>query len=193
MFKSTIKIAVTFIFSFSAVFAAHATLITEDLSEDNYIEYKGLQWAWASPVNAKDWLGVNTLYTPELHSGWRYATDDEMTILKTELSLAHFTRTDEQGDSYYVHAVQYWNDFFTNVTDFNNLINILAMEVASELKETHLDLNAYYDTFYVRDIIVDEQEHNAPTPPAVVVSAPTSLLLMLIAFFTLVIRARKLN
>jgi len=123
---------------------ARAGLILSDLTEDNYIVHENLQWAWASPVNTEFFNG-NVLYAPELHAGWRFATDEELNVLKFELTLADFTR----ADGSYIHAVEYWNSLFDNVSDWDNHLNFVNNQVSSSWVNGS---NEYFETFYVRDI-----------------------------------------
>ena len=106
---------------------ARAGLILTDLTEDNYITHENLQWAWASPVNSEYFNNQNRLYAPDLHAGWRFATDEELNVLKFELTLADFTRP----DGTYIHAVEYWNSDYDNVSDWNNVNNFINDLVAS--------------------------------------------------------------
>jgi len=143
---------------------ANAGLVLTDLTEDNYITHNNLHWAWASPVNS-EFFNQNQLYAPDLHAGWRFATEEELDVLKFELTLADFTRPDGS----YIHAVEYWNSVYDNVSNWGNLVNFENDQVASQWSTVN---NTYYDTFYVRDIAQ--------------VSEPSVLLLFLFtAFITL--------
>ena len=153
-FTSTIMLLV----ALTCAGQARAGLILTDLTEDHYITHANLQWAWASPVNAEFFNNQNRLYAPDLHAGWRFATNEELNVLKFELTLADFTRQ----DGTYIHAVEYWNSDYDNVTDWGNLTNFINDQVASQWSA---GINDYYDTFYVRDIV----QVNEPSALALII------------------------
>ncbi len=163
--------------SFFTVSVANAGLITTDLTEDNYINYKNLDWAWASPVNVqyvrdlRDSSILNQLYDPTIHTGWRYASLAELYILKTELTLSDFTKQDKDGNSFTVQAVEYWNSNYVrfNTEDFNN-------DWVNSAWTLNPGIEWNYETFYVRD--------------AAQVPEPSSIMIFAIALIALSMRKR---
>lgn len=184
------KLLLKLIVIFSLAFATHAqaTLITSDvnyIAEDNYITYQNLDWAWASIVNVEFW-GNNQLFAPETHAGWRYATEAEMSLFKANLSLIDFTRTDAQGNVFYVQAVEYWNSEFTLFTDPNFTANINAGQVASVWQKQRYDRGDFFDTFYVRDVL---QLRASPAS----VPEPSTLAILALALISLSLRNALIN
>ncbi|AOW77500.1 hypothetical protein A3Q34_11910 [Colwellia sp. PAMC 20917] len=162
------------VLSFITAGVANATLITADLTENNYINYKGLDWAWASPVNVEVY-GSNRLYSPTLHEGWRFASENELIILKTELTLQDFTGIDGSGNEFTIQAIEYWNTHYVrfNIEDFNNdWVN------SSWTITPNIDWN--YETFYVRDTPSDVPE-------------PSTILIFAIALIALSLRKRAIK
>ena len=91
MIKFTFKLLIPALMLFTS--SAFANIIVTDFTDNDYITYQGIDWTWASPLNVS-LLYTNELKAPEFHSGWRYASQDELDILRFELTLADFTRTD---------------------------------------------------------------------------------------------------
>ncbi|GAA5137846.1 PEP-CTERM sorting domain-containing protein [Thalassotalea piscium] len=159
-----IKFAHKFLFIASMFFlsSAQAGLITSDLTEDNYVVIGELQWAWASPVNVEIWNN-NTLYAPNIHTGWSYASDEQLNLLKAAIRedmldnvFELFTRTNANG-SFYVHAFEYWNSFYSYVDTTEDVEAEIVRSVWAE-NDPLVSVNnslAYMlmeqaDTFYVR-------------------------------------------
>jgi hypothetical protein len=113
---------------------AHAGPILTPLPIDKFIEYNGLDWAWASPV-AMAVFGSNTLYTPDLHDGWRYATNAEFAARP---NASVFTA--ELGSGYCASA--YWNSTFTHC-DFSD---------AASSRVTSLPNGTVDESWYVRSV-----------------------------------------
>lgn len=144
-------------------FNSSAALINTDLTEDDFISYQGIDWAWASPVNIQIWgSNENELMLPEFHSGWRFATLNELNILKTDLGLAAFMRLDGS----YIQAVRYWNTTFTHVDSGDFFSGYISSQWGS----------GSYETFYVRESI--------PVPE------PTTLLIFAMGLIGLGLRKR---
>lgn len=162
MIKFTLKLLLPFLLLVSS--SAFAGLITSDLTEDDYITYNGIDWAWASPINVTPYYS-NLLMAPEFHDGWRYATEEELNILRTELTIADFTRTDAFGVTYYVEAVEYWNTELTSVDidvdDFNSgkINSMLTLNMPTEWD---------FETFYVR---ATNANANVPEPTTLFIFA----------------------
>jgi len=173
MIKLISKILV--VLSFITAGVANAGLITTDLTEKNYINYNGLDWAWASPVNVQiNPFDPNVLYAPTFHEGWRFASEIELTILKTQLTIEDFTGIDANGDSFTIQAIEYWNTHYVrfNVEDFNkDWVN------SNWTLNPSIDWN--YETFYVRD--------------AAQVPEPSTIMIFAIALIALSLRKRAIK
>lgn len=116
---------------------ARASLVLTPLTQDDYITVNGLDWAWASPVAQTNWPGGNILYAPELHEGWRYATNDEL----ASRPLASEFLTNPLDNSSAKNAVRYWNSQFTHLDYFDGI----SGNVTSQPNNTSSE------TWYVRD------------------------------------------
>jgi len=147
--------------------SAFATLITTDLTDDTYITVNGLDWTWASPVNSEI-FGLNELMAPSFH-GWRFATNEELTFLKTSLTLADFTR----DDGTYIHSASYWNTFYTDINTLNFIDDAVSSNWVAESA-----FNSYFETFYVRE---------AQTKP---VPEPTNIAIFGIGLIALAFRKK---
>lgn len=162
MMKSTLKLLIPTLMLLAS--SAFADIIKTDLTENDYITYQGIDWTWASPVNVSSFYN-NELKAPTFHTGWRYATQEELDILRLELTLANFTRIDASGAAYYVESVQYWNTVLSDVDSEDFVSKKINSELAPNFKKpTEWD----FETFYVR-----------VTPPAqpITVPEPTTLLI----------------
>lgn len=137
MIKFTQLLFATFLLIQSS--SAFATLITTDLSDDTYITVNGIDWTWASSVNSEIY-GINQLMAPSFH-GWRFATQEEITFLKTSLTLADFTR----DDGTYIHSAEYWNTQFFDINTFNFIDDAVSSNWVAQGS-----FNDYFETFYVR-------------------------------------------
>ena len=160
MIKFTFKLLIPALMLFTS--SAFANIIVTDLTDNDYITYQGIDWTWASPLNVS-LLYTNELKAPEFHSGWRYASQDELDILRFELTLADFTRTNASGASYYVESVQYWNTALTDIDPENFVSNKINSALTS-----NMPAEWNFETFYVRDTV--------STQP-VTVPEPTTLLI----------------
>lgn len=118
--------------------ATFATLITSDLTADTYVSNNGIDWTWASPVNA-EFFSTNQLMAPSFHAGWRYATAEELSYLVNFMSIDDFTR----ADGSLIHSAEYWNTVYTHV-DKSNFENA---EISSMWNNS---FNRYFETVYVR-------------------------------------------
>lgn len=121
--------------------SAQALPILDPLPDSLVIEHNGLLWAWAGPIAANDWSGINTLYAPELHEGWRFATDLEMAARP---SAADFLNADGSLRC----ASAYWNSYFTHC-DYNDGLSGLVSSVRN---------GSYYETWYVRGLAAQVPE-----------------------------------
>jgi len=177
-------INILLLISLFTVNTTQASLITSDLSEDAYISYQGMDWAWASPDNMQfqgcsgpadsenyltrvyenaDDVCSNQLMAPEFHDDWRYATAAELDILLNDIGLAAFVASNGS----LIQAAAYWNTAYTTV-DYRNF---LSGYVASNWGANG------YETFYVRD-------HDTVVPE------PSALLLFSVMMCLLAFRLR---
>ena len=139
----------------------------------NYINYKGYDWAWVSPVNLES-FGGNTLYAPELQKNWKFADQTLLNILKTELTLADFTT--DNGDT--IHSAQFFNSEFDYVdeTNFNSGL------VSSEWTAPDAFMVGFFggfETFYVR------KTTDSPSIPE-----PSTLIIFALGLIALVSKKR---
>jgi len=197
MIKFIQKFLVVF-FVITAGFA-NAGLITEDLTEDNYVTIGQLDWVWASIVNISpdttyynEISGPTDVFESELNVSWRYAEKDELdTFIKNIVDApAHyrdlFTLKDENGIALkhdngrvkYRHAINIWNSDFDDVYsggsgDGSNVDNFLSGRISSHLTDNND--NWYYETFYVRNTQVPE---------------PATIMIFAIALIALSMRKR---
>jgi hypothetical protein len=123
------------VLSFITVGVANATLITEDLTEDNYATIGQLDWAWASVINSNG-VAQNEIFGPKdvfdedvLDVTWRVAEETELlsfiTLIKSnpEYYLDLFTLKDDLGNILYddqnrvqyKHAIPFWNSAYEDV------------------------------------------------------------------------------
>jgi hypothetical protein len=110
---------------------ASANPISSDLPTSTYVVKGNLAWTWASPVNVEHWLG-NELFAPSFHSGWRYATAEEMLNMPTFEEFGYGT----------INSVAYWNSEYTHV----DVEDFTGGFVSSQWG------NDVWDTFYVSSI-----------------------------------------
>ena len=146
--------------------------LTDDLLDVNYINYKGYDWAWVSPVNVETFAG-NTLYAPELQKNWLFADESLLNILKTELTLADFTS--DSGDI--IQSAQFFNSTFEHVDDDNFGPDALRSEL-TDPSDFMVSLYEGFETFYVR-------KTNDPT------LIPEPSILMIFAFGLITLASRK--
>ena len=107
-------------------FAASADPIdTNPIKGDYFIEYGGLFWAWASPVNSINW-GSNYFYEAGIQDGWREATSAESTTRSGSGAFA--------GKC----AARFWNSYYS-LFDFSDAVANVRGPMGST------------DTWYVRD------------------------------------------
>jgi len=174
------------VLSFITASVANAGLITSDLTEDTYITYNDIDWTWASPVNVTTW-GTNTLYGPEQHAGWRYASLDELNVLRYTLKLAAFTKKDANGNDTYIQSVSYWNDVFVSITEDIDPASSLSVDnfnagMISSNPDYYSDglfgdVN-FWERFYVRDI-ADRVTAQVPEPSTIMIFAIALIALSL--------------
>jgi hypothetical protein len=184
MIKFSFKLATFLVLLLSSV--AHATLITTDLTEDNYVTIGDLDWTWASPVNAQ-WI-TNTIYTPDSivglgwdREGWRHATDDELSVFINTRDITDFiSYFDASNEAVYKNSFVYWN------TD----TSIIKVEEVDEEAFINGHIETYlvgdnggsswaYETFYVRDV--------AQVPE------PSTIMIFAIALIALSLRKRAIK
>jgi hypothetical protein len=184
MIKFSLKLA-----GFLALFLSsvvHAGLITSDLTEDNYVTIGELDWAWASSVNVRyDAVLDNTLYDPDFHIGWRYATVSELALFKSNsaLALSYFAYKDVvTGDTAYKHALSYWNSNIDELTLTRQFFIPTDIEDFTEgrVQSAILDSPTHYNdqTFYVRSAQVPE---------------PSTIMIFAIALIALSMRKRAVK
>ena len=150
--------------------------LTSDLLGINYINYKGYDWAWVSPVNLEHFAS-NTLYAPELQKNWEFADQTLLKILKTELTLADFT--DHNG--YIIHSAEFFNSEY----DYVDEANFISDAVNSEWVEQDafmVGLFGGYDTFYVRATL---------TPSPKPIPEPLTIIIFATALIALQLKLRK--
>ena len=150
--------------------------LTSDLLGINYINYKGYDWAWVSPVNLESFAG-NTLYAPELQKNWQFADQTLLDILKTELTIADFT---DQNDKV-IHSAE----FFNSVYDYIDEANFISDAVSSEWVEpttVMVGLFGGYDTFYVRPTLTSTSKP---------ITEPLTIIIFATALIALQIKLRK--
>jgi len=148
--------------------------LTNSLLGINYINYKGYDWAWVSPVNIES-FGGNTLYAPELQKNWQYADQTLLNILKTELTIADFTA--DNGNI--IHSAKFFNSIFEHVDEDNFSPDALSSEL-TDPDEFMADLLLGFETFYVR--VANDSK---PIPE------PSTLIIFAFGIFVLV-RTKKL-
>jgi len=187
--------------------------LTADLLNVNFIEFGGYDWAWASPVHSEEW-GTNTLYQPDLHSGWKYASFDELMdfrIFFMENGLDLFKLKNAEGENViidgqqqYIQAVSFWNDSFDNIlleetvegpdgemianpnlsTD-NFLNGFIASDPADDVK---YDTDIFGELDHWETFYVRDVEDRPDAEP---VPEPTTLLIFAIGLIALSLRARS--
>ncbi|KGJ94299.1 hypothetical protein [Colwellia psychrerythraea] len=152
--------------------------LTDDLLGVNYINYKGYDWAWVSPVNLET-SGGNTLYAPELQKNWLFADNALLNILKNELTLADFTN--DSGDI--IHSVEFFNSNYehVDVADFNSDFVNSEWTVEGSFMS---GLFGGQETFYVREA---PTAGISPTP----IPEPLTILIFASAFILLHTKLRK--
>lgn len=167
-------------------FNANSALIESDLTEDNFITYDELDWAWASSISTQDYYG-NRLYSPEeLRPGWRYASEDELEILKNEITLDMFAIRDVNGQIIgYKQAIAYWNSILEYSVYGDNHIGIdiedFEADKVTSNGATDPDAEWDYETFYVRDT----------NTANVQVTEPGTLFLLALSLIGISLRARR--
>lgn len=178
MFKLLKSAALLLVLTIS--FISHSSLIETDLSADDYISYKGLDWAWASPVNVQYYFefsenDTNELMPADYHTGWRVATAEELVVVENEITSEGFRR----DDGSYIVAIEYWNNLFTyfNVSDFNigDISSDWDLGSSVDIRTGKIADNYWFETFYVRD--------SATTIPE-----PAGVVLLLVALTLLLSR-----
>ncbi len=198
LFKMLLKLSLLMFFSFSvqAGLIKSESLPTTDpivfadyTAYDNYITYQDIDWAWASMIGVE----AAGLRLPDFHAGWDYANAGEFAILQS-LSIDYFTKKDANGNvlfdvsgnALYIHAAEYWNDTYQNVTDYENLSELLSNRISWRAFVGSQPTGALgQDTFYVRRTSVT----NNTTP----VPEPSTLAILAIALIALARRVRKNN
>lgn len=127
---------------------AIANPITDPLPENTYITWNDLHWTWASPVSDVNFSsGSNVLSGPDLHEGWRFATEEEwapFAALEGSFRLGLF----DNGDGGYINSVLYWNSSYTWVDAQNMKDGYISRVLGGD----------YYEMVYVKDT------NNDPVP-----------------------------
>lgn len=205
MIKFFIKVNLVLCFLISSF--AQATLIPLDikeLSDDSYIEYNhnGVIYdiAWASTVNTQKYydfdsgLNVNILYTPGIRTGWDFANDEQLALLKSLAVSGELLTRLTRDDNSFRHAFEYWNDYYTAPVGTGN---VSAGNVASdwawrfsggtptadslpEAFEIGNVTGSFYDTFYFR------VQDNGSTP----IPEPSTLMIFALGLIALVSKKR---
>jgi hypothetical protein len=170
---------------------ANAGIITTDLTEDTYITSNDIDWTWASPINVTT-RGNNTLYGPDFHMGWRYATDIELQYLKDTLTLSDFAKKDalgnvvkdSLGNVVYINSIEYWNTDLTtliagDIDNFNN--DAIKSQLSITMPE--LFTQWYFETFYVRNTVTGNTQ----------VPEPSTFMIFAIALIALSIKKRMVK
>ncbi len=132
--KLLIRILLPFLLIFIGGLSASATIITSPLTAEVYITHGDLDWAWASPVN-EQYMDNNELKLPDFHSGWRFATEDE---LNNKPTYEDFLR----DDGSVIQATQYWNTTW-------HFVDTVDYELGDVSSAWGHGIN---ETIYVRDV-----------------------------------------
>ena len=199
MIKLILKLSIICSLVFSSI--SQAGPIASDLTEDSYITYEydnvAYDIAWASSVNSERYYGFdggkNILSNPNLHSGWDYATEEQLAFLNALALSGDLSTLLTRLDGSYIHAFEYWNDLYaapTNTRDIDggrvasewvwNIAEDTTYEVDTIEQFTEI-LNrsgSSYDTFYFRTTLVPE---------------PSTLFIFAIALIAIVGRKKLLN
>jgi len=186
------------VLSFITVGVANATLITEDLTEDNYATIGQLDWAWASVINSNG-ATENTIFGPtdvfdsSLNVTWRYATENELsTFIGLILSdpdyyLDLFTLKDDFGNILkddqdlvqYKHAIPFWNsvyeDLYSGISaGGGNTDNFKAGEIKSNLTTFTGSFNPFIpgpEDWYYETFYVRDTPSQVPEPSTIMIFA----------------------
>jgi hypothetical protein len=202
MIKYSLKLAAFFFLLLSSV--AHATLITTDLTEDNYVTIGELDWAWASIISANgpDFTNVisgpKEVFEPSLDVQWRIATSDELShfisqiLIDPAAYLSLFEKKDSAGNTLkdgqnrvlYKNAFTFWNteinddDLFSGNNTENFMDGKIKGQVSTYGVNDAFPTDWKFETFYVRDVKVPE---------------PSSILIFAIALIALSLRKRAIK
>jgi len=160
--------------------------LTTDLLGVNYISIGDFDWAWVSSLNLEQSAG-NTLYAPEVQENWRFATVDDLLMLKVDTIVDQFT----DNDGNLIQAMEFFNSDET----------LLAPSSVNDLKNNHVasewtipdsdpfgiwEIFRQYDTFYVRD------SSAAPAPGAPKpIPEPLTIIIFATALIALQAVSRK--
>jgi len=178
MIKLFIKLSLVFSILLTSIAKATLLPIPDNLTSNDYIvhNFNGINYdiAWASKVNSERWYfdsEFNTLFAPEIRTGWGYAdlnsqtgTLDVFSDLSGSEILALFTDSNDE----YIQAFEYWNSEFSSTDEIADILapsrirsewvltwdeyNSDYMGVHPYLNESHINNipSASYDTFYIR-------------------------------------------
>jgi len=181
-----------------------ATIITTELSDDAYITYNGLDWAWAAPVSIQfnncDDIVLNqenyltTLYTESsptcenqllaaaFHPGWGFfdGTRQELLLAMPDLSLF------DDNNGGYKNAFEYWNTTYSfanfgGINAYNITVGRVVSDWTTDAWRANNDNNFYYNVLYVRG--------TQPQP----VPEPSTLLIFALGLIALASRKKTFN
>lgn len=107
MIAKKLKIMAVAVLATMGLTGASANPILTDLPSSVYITVGDLEWTWAAPVSSVDWFGLNTLSAPDLHPGWRYATEAEFAARPDASAFL--------GPDGVIQSAIYWNTTFDYV------------------------------------------------------------------------------
>lgn len=208
MIKLFTKISI--VLSFFIASFAQAGLISldvKDLSNDSYIEYdhNGVIYdiAWASTVNTQKYydfdngFNVNILYTPSIRTGWDFANEAQLTLLKSLAVSGELLTLLTRDDNSFRHAFEYWNDYYMAPVDTANVsagnvastwawrfpADTLTPDDLTEAMEIGSVTGSFFDTFYFR--VQDNSTTSVPEP--------STLLIFSLGIFALASRKKLLR
>ena len=187
--KTLTKI-ICLMFILLSVSKSYATLI----ENEHFIVYEDLEFTWASTVNMQ-YFYENELYAP--NNGWRFFNDNDWDVFLRNFQWTDFVK----ADGGYVHSNHIWNSYVdyqdveicyaAGVLDSYeicinpNLESIQFGNIKSEW--TPVDINGdflpgtdtyTYETFYVRDVQVQQSRSFAVSEPYFI-----TLLAMIVLVF----------
>jgi len=189
----------SFLFSSASL---QASIITAPLSQDAYVTYNGLDWAWAAPVsvqfrncsasvdNPSDYLSTlydnidpsceNQLFSADVHEGWGFFTGTQQELVAAMPDLSSF----DDGNGGFIDAFDYWNTTysFDNTGGINPYYVQQGFVVSDWTTDAwRLSNLGYYNVLYVR-----EATGNTPQP----IPEPSTLMIFTLGLIALASKKR---